>query len=106
MIEYKNGVFHISSPGDVVHVPGDAYGLLEHLCFGPPASMADAAALAVKPGTGWGCAVLLREDDNASCPDACPWSGAARAAGDYRESPGGAGDGRRPGEHRFPLCGL
>jgi alpha-galactosidase len=87
MIEYKDRVFHISAPGMSYMFRADDYGLLEHLCFGPAASMADAAALAVKPGTGWGCSVVLREDDNASCPDVLPleWSGAGR--GDYREAP-------------------
>ena len=87
MIEYKNGVFHISSPEMSYMFRVNAYGLPEQLCFGPPVPMADAGALALKPGTGWGCAVLLREDDGASCQDAMPleWSGSG--SGDYRESP-------------------
>jgi alpha-galactosidase len=87
MIEEKDGIFHISSGGTSYMFRVTPEGLLEHLHFGPAADISDAEALAVKRGCGWGCAVLLREDDNASCPDALPleWSGAGR--GDYRESP-------------------
>lgn len=87
MIEYKNGVFRIGSPKTAYLFRVTEHGLLEHLHFGASVSAEDAAALAVKPGTGWGMAVTYDEDDNSACPDTLPleWSGAYR--GDYRESP-------------------
>ena len=62
-------------------------GLVEQLHFGMPITMADAEAMVLRPGLGWGSAVLLAEGHPESCMDtmALAWSGSGR--GDYRESP-------------------
>lgn len=87
MIEHKNGVFHIKTPEYSYLFRVNDYDYLEHLHFGPPVDMADAAAFCCNPGLGWGSSVLLTEGDTASCLDVLPleWSGAGR--GDYRECP-------------------
>ncbi len=87
MTEFCSGIFHIQTGEFSYLFRVTKFGQLEHLHFGAPVAREDAAALALKPGTGWGMSAVLDEDDNASSPDTLPleWSGAYR--GDYRESP-------------------
>ncbi len=87
MIRFADGVFHLSGEGFSVLLRPGPHGLVEQLHFGAPVEGTDAAALAVRPGTGWGDSILPDEDDPASCPDILPlaWSGAG--TGDFRESP-------------------
>ena len=105
MIEEKDGVFYICS-GEMSYmfrVTED--GQLEHLHFGPRVRPEDAEALTLRPGTGWGYAVLGREDEPGSCPDTLPleWSGAGR--GDYRESPAELWDESGPAGTEFRFAG-
>ncbi|MBE6940066.1 MAG: alpha-galactosidase [Ruminococcaceae bacterium] len=87
MIEFVNQVFAIHGETYSCLLGLTAAGQLEQLYFGRPVATADAEAFRVRPGLGWGTAVLLQEGDTASCPDVWPlaWSGSGR--GDYRESP-------------------
>ncbi len=87
MIECKDGLFHLSNAQLSCLLRVGRYGLLELLHFGAPVPAYDAAALACRPGIGWGASLLLNEADPASCPDVLPlaWSGSGR--GDFRESP-------------------
>lgn len=87
MITFSGSVFHIRSADTSYMFRVTKYGGLEHGYFGPAAAGDDAEALFVRPGTGWGSAVLRQEGAPESCPDTLPleWSGAGR--GDYRESP-------------------
>ena len=87
MILHKNGLFHLTNDTLSYLFRINKYGLPEHLHFGAPVSDADAEALTVHQGLGWGSNIQLDEDDTASCPDFFPleWSGSGR--GDYRESP-------------------
>ena len=105
MIEEKDGVFYICS-GEMSYmfrVTED--GQLEHLHFGPRVRPEDAEALTLRPGAGWGYAVLGREDEPGSCPDTLPleWSGAGR--GDYRESPAELWDESGPAGTEFRFAG-
>lgn len=86
MIWVKQGVFHLQNEvSSYLFCVKDGY--LEHLHFGARVENADADALCVKPGHGWGDSTLYREGSNANCLDILPleWSGSGR--GDYRESP-------------------
>ena len=87
MITEQNGIFHMQTEAYSYLFKINACGMLEHLHFGQPVQTGDAEAFACRPGLGWGCSVLLKQDDTASCLDALPleWSGSGR--GDYRESP-------------------
>jgi len=87
MIQHENGKFLLTTGDTCLLLRVDPYGLLELLHFGAPVTLADADALTLKPGLGWGASVLLKENDTASCPDvlALAWSGSGK--GDYRESP-------------------
>ena len=87
MITYENGLFSIQEEQYSYLFRVNDYGLLEHLYFGAPVSDGDAAAFRLRSGLGWGCSVLLNEQDLGSCPDvmALEWSSSGR--GDYRESP-------------------
>ncbi|MBO7252868.1 MAG: alpha-galactosidase, partial [Oscillospiraceae bacterium] len=87
MITESNGVFHIQTNTYSYLLRINAYGLAEHLHFGPPVKIQDATAFSCRPGLGWGSNVLLKDGDTASCQDtmALEWSGSGR--GDYRESP-------------------
>jgi len=86
MIAENNGVFHLQTETYSYLFKINAYGIAEHLHFGPPVRTEDAEALSCRPGLGWGSSVLLEREDPASSPDALPleWSGSGR--GDYRES--------------------
>jgi len=85
MISYENGVFSLHGEGFSYIFRVTEHGQLEHLHFGRPVKASDAAALACKTGTGWGCSVNY--DTDGTCLDVlpCEWSGSGR--GDYRESP-------------------
>lgn len=87
MIIAENGVFHLFTEHYSYLLKINQYGIPEHLYFGPPVQTADAGALNLRPGLGWGGSVLLDKEDPASCLDALAleWSGSGR--GDYRESP-------------------
>lgn len=87
MICEQSGVFHIQTEAYSYLLRANSYGLPEHIHFGLPVKTEDAAALACRPGLGWGASILLNAEDSASCPDvlALEWSGSGR--GDYRESP-------------------
>jgi len=87
MITHENGIFHIRTDVYSYLFRINTYGIPEHLHFGVPVQTADAEALSCRPGLGWGCSVLLKEEDTASSLDslALEWSGSGR--GDYRESP-------------------
>ncbi len=87
MIEEKGQVFHLKTDRYSYLFRINPWGLPEHLHFGAPIQMEDAQVLACAQGLGWGCSILLKEGDTASCPDAMAleWSGSGR--GDYRESP-------------------
>ena len=64
-----------------------AHGQPELIHYGPGVTAGDAAALAVKNTSAYGCAVNYDEADELYSLDAVPlvWSGGGR--GDYRESP-------------------
>ena len=87
MILSENNRFHLFTEHYSYLIKISPYGIPEHLYFGPPVQTADADALSLRPGLGWGGSVLLQKDDTASCLDALAleWSGSGR--GDYRESP-------------------
>ena len=87
MITEQGGVFHIRTETYSYLFKIDSWGVPEHLHFGVPVRTEDAAALACRPGLGWGSNVLLDAADTGSCLDALAleWSGSGR--GDYRESP-------------------
>ena len=87
MIIAENGVFHLYTEQYSYLLKINQYGIPEHLYFGPPVQTADAEALSLRPGLGWGGSVLLDKEDPASCLDALAleWSGSGR--GDYREAP-------------------
>lgn len=87
MIETKNGIFLLKNAQLSYLLRIGKYGQIEHLHFGAPVDIDDAAALSCKSGLGWGASVLLNEHDTESCMDAMAleWSGSGR--GDYRESP-------------------
>ena len=86
MILEKNGVFYLGTEKFSCLLRINVHGQLEQLHFGAPVQPEDAAALACKPGLGWGTSVNYHEADGA-CLDVLPlaWSGSGR--GDYRESP-------------------
>ena len=87
MITCENGLFSIQTEHYSYLFRVNSYGLLEHLYFGAPVSDADAQAFRLRSGIGWGCSLLLSEEDLGSCPDvmALEWSSSGR--GDFRESP-------------------
>lgn len=87
MISCNNGNFSIQTEAYSYLFRINAYGLPEHLYFGPPVLDSDGPAFACRPGIGWGCSLLLSDRDLASSPDtmALEWSSSGR--GDFRESP-------------------
>ena len=87
MILHDNGVFLLKNQEFSYLFRVGSYGELQHLHFGAPVSLGDAAAFGVLPGPGWGSNLLLEDKDPNSCLDFLPleWSGSGR--GDYRESP-------------------
>ena len=87
MIESGNGVYHIRTEAYSYLFRVDSHGIVQHLHFGRPVRTGDAPAFFSRPGLGWGCSVLLEDEDSGSCLDDKPleWSGSGR--GDYRESP-------------------
>ncbi len=87
MIEGKDGLFHLKNENLSLLLRVGRYGLLEQLHFGAPIELGDADALACNAGLGWGCSLLLNDNDSTSCADttALAWSGSGR--GDFRESP-------------------
>jgi len=87
MIEYKNGIFGIHGDRFSCLLRVNSYGLLEQLHFGAPVRTEDADAFICQPGLGWGAAVLLKEGDTESCPDAMGLAFSGSGRGDYRESP-------------------
>lgn len=87
MILEENNVFHLFTEHYSYLIKINSYSIPEHLYFGPPVLSADADALRLRPGLGWGASVPLDKNDTASCLDALAleWSGSGR--GDYREPP-------------------
>ncbi len=87
MITFENGVAAITTEQYSYLMKINAWGLPEQLHFGGPVEKEDADSFSLRPGLGWGTAVLLEQGDPASCPEAMAlnWSGSGR--GDYRESP-------------------
>ena len=83
MITYENGVFLLAGERYSYAFRINQWQQPEHLHFGPVIQAADADAMAVKPGSGWGSSVCC----DGVCLDVLPleWSGHGR--GDYRESP-------------------
>ena len=59
MISFDNGVFSLNGEGFSYLFRVTKHRQLEHLHFGVPVSPEDAAALACKTGTGWGCSGYL-----------------------------------------------
>ncbi len=87
MIEFQNGVFCLHTDHTTLLMRPTAFGHMELVHYGDPASARDAAALAVKNTTASGCGVRYSLDDPVYSLDTVPlvFSGAGR--GDYRESP-------------------
>ena len=87
MIHHENGLFLLRNENLCCLMRVNSYGLPELLHFGGPVSLADAQALTLRPGLGWGESILLDDKDTESCMDVMGlvWSGSGR--GDYRESP-------------------
>jgi len=87
MILHENGVFLLKNQELSYLFRVGKYGELQHMHFGAPVEISDAAAFAVLPGPGWGSNLLLDDSDPNSCLEYLPleWSGCGR--GDYRESP-------------------
>ena len=87
MILHENGVFLLKNNAFSYLLRVNTQGLLEQLHFGGEVELADAANFVVAAGPGWGCSVVLDDNDTGSCMDAMPlaWSGSGR--GDYRETP-------------------
>ena len=87
MILHSDGIFLLKNEEFSYMLSVDKYGMLQHLHFGAPIRMEDAAAFVCRPGLGWGSNIVLDDSDATSCPDFVPleWSGSGR--GDYRESP-------------------
>ncbi len=87
MITIDGGWLHLKNGALSCLLRVNQWGLLEQAHFGAPVETADGAALACRPGLGWGGSLLLDDSDTASCPDvlALAWSGSGR--GDLRESP-------------------
>ena len=87
MILQDNGVFLLKNSEFSYLFRVGKYGEVQHLHFGAPVELGDAAAFGVHPGPGWGSNIVLDDADPTSCPDFIPleWSGSGR--GDYRESP-------------------
>lgn len=101
MISFENNLFTLKTEqyGCILRI-GTA-GQIECLHFGAPLPASDAAALAPKPGLGWGDSVLYDESSNAKSYEieSLAWSGAGR--GDYRESPIALSDDRGPFSTEF-----
>jgi len=87
MIEYNNGLFHLSSEKISYIFKINGYGMIEHIYFGKKVNSVDADVFAIKPGTGWGTSVVCVENDYKSCPDIYPLEWSTSGRGDYRESP-------------------
>jgi alpha-galactosidase len=87
MIQHKNDLFLLKTDHYACLLRVNGQNLVEQLHFGAPISMDDGESLILRPGLGWGSAVLLEDHNPASCMDAMAlaWSGSGR--GDYRESP-------------------
>ncbi len=85
MICFQNGVFGLHGDGFSYLLRVTKHGQLEHLHFGLPVKESDAAALACKTGTGWGCSVAYETDG--TCLDVLPYEWSGSGWGDYRESP-------------------
>ncbi len=87
MILHEQDFFLLTNAQYACLLRVNGQGLLDQLHFGAPITMADARAMVLHAGLGWGSAVLLSDGDTNSCMDtmALAWSGSGR--GDYRESP-------------------
>ena len=86
LITYQDGVFHLSASGFSYLFRVTEHGQLEQLHFGTPVQTADAAALACKPGLGWGTG-LSYDEKSGTCLDVLPLEWSSSGRGDYRESP-------------------
>ena len=86
MTVLNKDLIYISNDVMTLLIKADKYGKLELLHLGRPVDIADADALAVDPGTGWGSAVLYEEGDEKSCLDRLPLFFGESGRGDYRES--------------------
>ena len=87
MITAENNVFCLKTEHYSYLFRIDQRNIPEHLHFGAPVRMEDAAGFVCNSGLGWGSSVLLEKGNTASCLDdkALEWSSSGR--GDYRESP-------------------
>ena len=87
MIFHKDGIFHLTTEHYSYLFRIDSRGIPEHMHFGRPVRMEDAAAFISTPGLGWGSGTVREDSDSGSCLDDKPleWSGSGR--GDFRESP-------------------
>ena len=84
MIFCEKDVFSLHAEGFSYIFRVAKHGQPEHLHFGLPVSAQDQAALACKPGTGWGSSVNY--DGDGTCLDVLPLEWSGRGRGDYRES--------------------
>ncbi len=87
MIQYENGIFLLKNQLFSCLMRVNSQKLLELLHFGAPLEMADADALILRPGLGWGASVLLDDKDSGSCMDTMALCHSGSGRGDYRESP-------------------
>ena len=87
MILHENGHFLLTTDHYSCLLRINPYGLPEQLHFGIPITMADAEAMVLHQGLGWGSSILLNDEDSGSSMDCMglAWAGSGR--GDYRESP-------------------
>ncbi len=85
MITMEKDCIHLSAPGYSYLMELGPGGIPMHLYFGPAVKPEDAAAFRLQPGLGWGCAVMLPQEQLCLDWQALEWSGSGR--GDYRESP-------------------
>lgn len=86
MITCDNGVFLLKTDAFSALFRVSPHGQLEHLHFGAPVEASDAAALACKPGLGWGGAIAY-DESKGTCLDVLPWEWSGAGRGDFRESP-------------------
>ncbi len=87
MIQHENGIFLLKTSCYSCLLRVDGRNILQQLHYGAPITMEDAAALAPRPGMGWGSSVLLDDSDSSSCLDTMPLAFSGSGRGDYREAP-------------------
>ena len=87
MIEKLEGLLCLHTKTTTMLLRRTAFGHPELVHYGPRVSPGDAAALAVKNSSAYGCAVNYSEDDPMYSLDAVPLAFSGAGRGDYRESP-------------------